>query len=192
MTSASAILNPIQNPEAWSVIYIGDVPSPGVIPVNGIEGFDRKTKWDKKLGKGVKGANSTIVQQPPPEGRITFLAWLPRHFEAWNAFLPLLKYNADKTKEQAIAIFHPALADLDIHSVVTDSVGPWRHMGKGKYARVIQFHEWTVPPAKPYVNTPTTAAVAADAPKPPGTQPDPAIVAARKEAEVLLKQAGIP
>jgi hypothetical protein len=189
--SVVAGFNPIQFAEASHVVWLGNVPSPGVIMVNGIEGFHRKTDWDKKKGKGAKGATSTVVQEPPAEGSFTFLLWEPQHWDEWAAFIPLLKISPDKSNVQGISIYHPSIADLGISSVVVDEVGPILHRGRAMYTRKLYLHEWQSPPAVSIVQTPKYVNTNA-APKPPGDTPDPAVLEAQKQAEQLLHQAGIP
>ena len=188
---SASVINPLENAGDFDAIYIGGTRSPGVIAVNGIEGFRRKTKWDKKLGKGSKGAVSTLTQEPPAEGRITFLLWLPHHWDDWATFLPLLQYTPDKGAEQAVSVYHPELYALGISALVTEEIGLITHLGRGRYERIVQFHEWQQPPAVSIVETPSAARVYTD-PNPPGDTPDPDIVEAKRQASELLGQAGIP
>ncbi len=187
--NGSASLDPINDAQAWHTIEIGDTTSPGVI--ESIEGFERATEWDLKKGKGAKGATLTLVQAPPCEGRITFILWEPIHFLQWAQFLPLLKYDPDKTEAQAVGIYHPSLADLGINSVVVKKIAPIIHKGKGKYTRTIEFIEWAPPPKSSITTTPTTSE-AATLPSVPGDPPDPVAEEQQKEIAALLKQAQEP
>jgi len=190
-TVGSGVLDPITQAQGWHVVYITGQPSPGVIDVDGIEGFDRETGWDIKAGKGSQGATLTLKSKPPSQGKIRFLAWLPQHFEEWVAFVPLLKYQPDKSQDQALEIYHPALADVGIISVVVHKLGLFRHVGRGKYTRTIEFIEWTPPPKTSIVTTPTRANVSS--PKNvPGEPPDPIADAQQAEIAKLLAQAAAP
>lgn len=187
----SAIIDPFSDPHAWDVIVVAGVESPGIIEVDGIEGFDRETGWDKKKGKGSQGATSTLTTEPPAEGKITFTLWEPRHWREWAEFIPLLRYTPDKSKTQAIAIYHPSLTDIGLTSVVVQKIGPIRHKGKGKYKRVIEFLEFRPPPKVSIVATPTRATEVTKSTT-AGDPPDP--IADRQQAEIalLLKQAAAP
>ena len=190
----SSTLNPLDlspvNPhswDAWQYITISGVPSPGVIPVDGIHGFKRETEWDKKKGKGAQGATLTLVQYPPAEGSIDFLLWLPGHFDSWSSFRTYLRYNTAKQAGDAVDIYHPSLADLDINAVVTKSITPIYHKGRGLYMVTVEFIEWFPPPAKPIVATPKHAAP--DQPNAlAGAPADTAGDARQAQIEQLMKQ----
>ena len=92
---ASGALNPIDNPQAWDVIIVGGVASPGVCSVTG---FKRECEWDVKKGKGTVGATLTYVQKPPATGQFKFTLWTAAHFVAWEAFRALLKYDPTKKR----------------------------------------------------------------------------------------------
>lgn len=191
ITTGSALLDPLTNWRAWSVIQVGDTESPGVIDKDGIEGFERETGWDVKKGKGAKGASLTLQTEPPSSGTIRFVLWKPSHFGEWAAFLPLLRYTGSAADKQAVAIYHPSLADLGITSVVVDKISPIRHVGMGRYIRTVKFIEWTPPPKASIVATPTRATEVTN-PKPPGDPDDP--VADRQQALIALlsRQAAAP
>lgn len=166
------IFSPITHATDWQYITIGGVKSPGVIAVNGIRGFKRETEWDKKKGKGRKGATLTLQQVPPAEGQITFVLWLDDHFRQWIDFLPLLKYDTKSAgKNDVFTIYHPALSMLGIGAVVTKSVSPTEHVGHGRYEVVVDLIEWNDPPATDVTATPTAAVDAELAV--PGDPPDP-------------------
>ena len=176
----SADLNPIQFASDWHYFTIASQRSPGAIPVDGIKGFERETGWDEKKGKGVQGATLTLTTQPPAKGSIELQLWLPQHFTSWEAFLPLLKYDpAKKSCTDAASAFdidHPALADLQIHSVVTHKVSPLRHKGRGLYIVTIDLIEWLRPPKVSIAQT-TVKSKPDDPTKVPGNPPDPIIAA---------------
>lgn len=87
-------LDPITNPEAWdTVVFAGSLRTPGVCVVGK---WDRKNDYDIKTGKGTAGATETLKGQPPAEGTITFSAWTPAHFAAWNPILDALRFDPAK------------------------------------------------------------------------------------------------
>lgn len=173
-TTGSALLDPITNPGAWDVLLVQNEPTPGWIKT--MTGFGLKTGWDVKSGKGAKGANLTLTNQPPSKGSITWQIGgpnAPLMFSQWAAFLPKFKYQPDKNAAtNAVAVYHPALADLGVNSVVVEEIGMWVHMGRKRYERKIDFIVWTPPPVQSVVSTPARAReVPASSTK--GAQPDP-------------------
>ncbi len=187
----SADINPIQFSSDWQYITIAGKNSPGAIPPNGVRGFDRETGWDKKRGKGTQGATLSLTSFPPTEGQITFQLWEPFHFVEWIAFRKLLKYTPKKTatRADALDIYYPSLADVDVTSVVTAKISPARHVGKGLYLITVDFIEWVDPPKVSVVATTNTSK--ADGPA-PGAAPNPIIAAKQKMvAELAAKSAAI-
>jgi len=176
-------LNPIDYPEAWDVIDVAGFQSPGVCEVSRPK---RDYNWDIKPGKGTKGATTTFVGQSPAKWSVKFKAWLPRHFREWDEFLPRLKYDPNRENKDAYDVFYPALADLDIRSATTESVGGWEDEGGGLYSRTVEFLEYLPPAKTSVVSTPNGSA---DGDSDVGTQPDPARVALQKERDRLASEA---
>lgn len=221
-------LDPITHPDAWQRLAFptAQLVTPGLAIVGK---WTRDNEYDVKAGKGTQGATETLKQQPPAKGTITFKAWTPEHFAAWNAILDLLKFDPTKggntsqtppapatttgSKGQkfgsasgdssggssssdtsgstsdaggssssssagssstsgssnsqpalsaayAIEVFHPALADIDVHYVLPpEKLGTWEQEGEasGLYKREIEFIEFTQPPNKSIAATPSGA-----------------------------------
>jgi hypothetical protein len=184
---ASEALNPFDHPQDWDSIRIGNVASPGVCT---IDGFDREYGWDVKKGKGTAGATLTQTTTPPAEGTVTFELWDDGHFREWAEFRPLLKYDpAKKRNQQAISIYHPSLADLDIASVVTKKISPIKHLGGGRYQVKVEFIEFFPVPKVAAVSTPTSSKTTAGANK-VGASDDPVADEQQRQIAALLKQAG--
>lgn len=145
--------DPISAPQSWDVVIIAGITSPGLL--KRIEGFDRKSGFQEKKGKGSIGATLTYVQKPPARGKLVFEAWTSAHFQAWQTtFLQLFLFNpaaGQSADEQAFSISHPALDDIQLSSVVCEGVTPWKHAGKGRYVREVELIE--------FVPTPNTSAV---------------------------------
>jgi hypothetical protein len=179
----SSLLDPITNANAWHFVLIANQRSPGIVAA--VDGFERETGWDVKKGKGAAGAQLTQTTQPPAKGKIVFHAWEPIHFTQWAAYLPILRYTPGKAASQAVAIYYPSLADLGINSVVISKISPLKHIGRGKYERFVEMIEWTPPPKKSIVSSPTKA-VEQNAPQTPGLPPDPIADAQQKEIARLL------
>ena len=113
--------------------------------------------WDKKKGKGTQGETLTFVQFPASEGKGKFYLWLPRHWDEWEDFRPLLKYDPTKDNPQPYEMFHPACADIDLHSVVTEYLGSIEHEGKGLFSVEWAFNEYFPASTESVVSTPTTS-----------------------------------
>jgi hypothetical protein len=131
--------SPFIDPGAWDVFSIGGVTSPGLAKIDKVA---RKHDFDRKKGKGTQGETITFVQKPAAEFKVTISLWTDQHFADWQAFMPLLKYDPTKKTIQAIEIYHPALAALEIHSVVCASLGGVHHEGKGLFTVEIDFLEY--------------------------------------------------
>jgi hypothetical protein len=153
--SAMGRVDPITYPQAWDVVEISGIPTPGIAQV---PEWKRQHDFDVKKGKGTLGATVTFVQKPPAEGSIKFLLWTPSHFAQWDAFLPYLKYDPTKKTVSAVDIWHPSLDAIDVHSVVTTKIGNPIHDGDGMWSISIDFLEYFPPSNKSAVSTPQGAA----------------------------------
>jgi hypothetical protein len=195
-------LNPILYPTVWSYITIGGAKSPGLANVGECK---RKNVWDVKRGKGARGATITYTGEEPATFAVTFTLWrVPGvtsplqggvdDFAAWDLFRPLLKYDPTKATIQAIDIFHPSLVDIDVVSVVTESIGNIQHKGKGRYEVVVEFLEYYPPPAANATASP--AGSATGVPTSAGGNFPPNVPPATQTAQQLLdqlkQQAGTP
>lgn len=151
-------LDPISNPQAWDVLNLAGVDTPGRCEVGE---FPRENTYDVKAGKGTQGATETLKTQPPAKGKVTFWAWQPAHFQAWDAITPLLRYDPNKDKnQQAIAVYHPSLADNGITAFLPpEKLGNWTKESTGLFKREIEFLEFVQPGAS---NVAVTATGAAD------------------------------
>lgn len=188
----SAQVDPIANPQIWDTVTIGGFAWPPFYPGYCEVGeFKRAHEWDVKKGKGTIGGTVTFVGRPPAKGKITFWMWLPSHFVAWDTLRPLLKYDPTKASVQAVDIYHPSLADVDINSVVTESIGNVVHQGKQMYSVEVEFLEYFPPPKVSAVSTPTHAAANISRPV-QGALPDAADVALQNQITSLLNQAQQP
>ena len=196
LAAPSSLLNPIDYPQDWDFCTVGGVRSPGIIPKKGISGLDRVNKWDVKEGKGTKGATTTYVGRPPIPFSIKFWLWTSAHFQAWDAFASVLRYDPSKTSPgEAVSFFHPAAADpsIGVSSVVVTKIGGiTEEDDHGLYSRTVDFLEYAPAAQEAAVSTPAGSKYTTGRGDPnaaPGTQPDPAIVALQKQAAALAKQA---
>lgn len=184
-----SVLNPIDNPQVYDVIKLGTMTSPGLCVVSG---FKRQQTWDKKLGKGTKGGTSTLTGLPPVSGTIKFYLWEARHWDEWELFRPLFKHDPTKKKVQAVDIYYPTLARIDITSVVCEDIGAEEPEGLGKWSITATLLEYSPPAKKPVVGTPTGSGAGGGGKKPPGAPLDPIADAQQKEIARLLAEAQQP
>jgi len=149
----AGVPDPLSFAEQWDSFTIGGRRSPGLISE-----WDagRANEWDVKKGKGAKGATLTYTGETPAEPKFTLQFWLPRHFAEWSVFRALLAYDPSKKGITALDIYHPALADLEITSVVVKSIGAIRKAGPTLWEVALEFIQYK-PPLKSAVGTPTTS-----------------------------------
>ena len=176
---SSGALDPINYPEAWDTVRIGQTTCPGIAEIGDIK---TKNEFDVKRGKGVYGSTLTFVGRPPSHFSVTFKLWLAQHFPAWDLFRPLFKYDPAKKAIQAIDIYHPALADIELTSVVCEGIGAIHHEGQGLYTIVVDFIEFFPAQKTSSVGTPTGSSPGkgANGDKPPGGDP----IADAQQAEI--------
>jgi hypothetical protein len=185
---SSGAINPIENPQSWDAFQAGQITAPGICEVSE---FKRAHEFDVKKGKGTYGATVTFVGRPPAKGSVKFLLWLPRHFTEWDAFRPLLKYDPTKKSVQAVDVYHPSLADIDIKSVVVESIGNAMKEAPGLYSITVELLEYFPAPKKSAVSTPTQSQATQDNTT-VGKQPPAAQDAQQAEIADLMRQASAP
>ncbi len=163
--TGSGGINPIEFPEAYHTYRIGPgIQSPGIIPPNGIRGFKRTTGWDVVKAKGTIGSTTKHTTKPTTEGEIDCLIWLPQHFPEMASFRRYLAYTATRGPTgSAIQIYHPALVDVGVTSVVLEYMTPPYYHGRGKYIVTAKFVEW-VPAAALVVSTVTASKTSGNGP----------------------------
>jgi hypothetical protein len=139
---------------AWDVVVVAGVTSPGVVKVDKPK---REYKWDAKCGKGTQGSTTTFVGTPPVKVKMTFSLWTFDQFADWDSFRALLLLDPTKSSPTALEVYHPSLADLNIHSLVTEDVGGLVHEGKGLFTVEVNFLEYFPAPPTSAVSTPSTS-----------------------------------
>ena len=184
----SANLDPITNPQAWDTITVAGITS----PICQIGEFKRAHEWDVKRGKGSDGATITFTGRPPAKGSVKFLLWTPAHFTLWQQFVPLFKYDPTKKAPQPVDVYHPALDDIQLKSVVTESIGTIQHEGNQLYSVTVEFLEYFPAPPKSAVSTPTYSAASHTTSATPGKTPDPVADAQQAQIANLLTEASKP
>lgn len=184
----SGFIDPIAFPQLWDTILVAGTQSPGVCHLTG---WKRAHEWDVKKGKGTLGGTVTFVGRPPAKGSITFKLWTSQHFIDWDVFRALLKFDPSKQTIQAIPLYHPSLADIDISQVVTENIGAIEHQGQQLYTITVDFIEYFPPPKRAAVGTPT-GSKKQTTPNGTGTPADPVSDALQKQIGTLLPQALAP
>jgi hypothetical protein len=178
-------VDPFNYATQWDSIQLGGVTSPGICEVGE---FKRGFEWDIKKGKGTLGATITFVGRPPAKGSIKFILWEAAHFVAWDSFIPQFKYDPTKQSVQAVEIYHPSLAFIDLTQVVTENIGNVIHEGGNRFSITIELLEYFPPPAQSATSTPTMANPNTD---PQANPPDP-YAAEQAQIASLLSQAQKP
>lgn len=183
-----ADFNPIGAPDVWDDMVVGTMVCPGICKIGDLK---RKNTWDVKKGKGTLGATITFVGREPVSFPVVFYLWTEAHFTAWDAFIKQFEFDPTKKKVTAIGVFHPALASININSVVIESIGAVKNEGKGLYSITVEFLEYFPPPKKAASGTPsgTKNSGSSGANKPPGTTAAPIVDAQQAEIERLLEKA---
>lgn len=184
----------------WLYFVLQGSISPGTIARGGIRGFTRPTGWDKKHGKGTKGATLTLSSAPPTEGEITlqligpggFYAWgqPSRDFQDWDQFVAdVLSIDPQKQQAQGLPVYYPQFASVNLTTVVVaDYSGP-EHVGKGLYHAKIKLIEWSPPPPVSIVKTVNQTAPEQEKDAPPPEDPR---ITALKQAIAAASQATQP
>jgi hypothetical protein len=184
---------PFSDPQDYDVVKIDGVENPGIIAPGGISGFKRPTEWDVKKGKGTKGGTATLSQLPPAKGSIKFLLWSKFHADAWdNIYRARFKFDPTKKTKNAVDIYHPALAKLDIYSVVTESIGPETPEGKGLWSITVELLEYLPTANKTVTSTPNGSTSNGSKVGGTGGSGDPIADAQQAEIARLMKIAQTP
>lgn len=150
----SGLNNPIDYPQDWDTVTISGNVSPGICEVSG---FERAHEWDVKKGKGTQGATITYVGRPPAKGTVKFYLWTAKHFDQWDTFVPLFKYDPTKQSVQAFSMYYPSLDDIDLFQFVCEGIGAIVHEGKQLYSCTVKLLEFFPAPKASAVSTPVKA-----------------------------------
>jgi len=157
--------NPIDNPDLYYSIKLGEVRSPGKVKLSG---HNRTIKWDVKSGNGQAGASITKQGVELTKFKATFsimrdLSQGIDDYSAWPAFAELIWSTVRGQVPKALDIYHPELAANDIKSVVLADMGPMVDTDRtGESSITVEFLEYA-PPVK---TGGTAKGSAAKAPKP--------------------------
>lgn len=186
-------VNPWGNPEAYDRVTLGGVTW-GLCKISG---FKRKHEFDIKKGKGTLGSTITFTGRPPATGTIRFYLIkagadsgdVDDDWQRWDQeMVPALRYDPTKKKVTPVDIYNPALARVQITSVVTEAIGPEEDEGDKKWYIDVDFLEYFPAPPASAVSTPTGSK--GNTPDNGGGQKSPtADDAQQAEIAALLKEA---
>lgn len=201
---ADSVVNPIDTPEAFYTCQVGGVQMPGVIGPDGFSGWELKSTYQVKKGKGVDGATITDTGDDLPTGKIKTQLWrngvdgegqddpnVPNDFDEDADFVRMLR--AARRAKHALDIVHPIVNGQEVTSVVCTSIGALTYVGSGLWTREFEFLKW-VPQPKAAGGTPA-GSQDKDSNKPDndsGTKtPDP-LDAEKQELQDKIKEAQQP
>jgi len=172
---------------AWIQATLSGVPTPGTIARDGMRGFERKTGWDIKKGKGVQGATLTLKDAPPVVGSVTLQLVTAQDFSDYDDFVEqVLSLSPTAQSANGLSWYYPEHSAIGLTTVVVQHYTGPKNKGGGMYHATFELLEWSPPPAVSIVKT--VAATSPDnpesvvAPKPQ----DPRIAA--REAQIAALQ----
>ena len=188
---------------AWLWPQIGGAFCPGTLlpGEQGLKGFERKTGWDVKAGKGTKGATLTLKDQPPVKGTITMRLLTANDMADHDAFVSQV-LSIDNATQQAsgLSYSYPGHRGIGLNTIVIEG---WKlqPMKGGVHHLVIDVLEWSQPPDTSVVSTVTFSSDDIDLPPnvtdqgggvfrfAPVTPPDPALASRQAQIAALTPQA---
>jgi hypothetical protein len=135
---------PVNHPDLYRNVYIGDRFSPGTVTLSG---YARKHDWEQQKPKGSQGVST--INRGSANGGFTaafFLADLEQVRE-WDEFHKMLM--TAKAAGKALAAYHPDLVRNQIIDCVVDEIGDMVHDGKGGATCTCKFIEFRPPKKKP-------------------------------------------
>lgn len=149
---AALVGDPFGNPASWDAITVAGRIWTGKIE---IRGACRHYRWQKKVARGQEGATNTYQGDKPLPFELEFFMWTTQQYADWLSFVPLFKYFGVKGVVVPVPIYHPALALVNVTTIVCDQLGTVEPRGEDKlYSVKVKVHEF-VPPVVA-VNATTT------------------------------------
>lgn len=150
----------------WCYLQLGGVQAAGTIIKGGIKGFKRETGFDKKRGKGAKGASLTLTTLPPTDGEVTLQLFTSADFDLYDSFVEqvlsvgaITFTNAAGLVTDAWQVYHPSFSSIGLTKVVVEWYTPPEPHSCGYYRYTIKLLEWQQPPPVSIVKQVTKAAV---------------------------------
>ncbi len=184
MTMSASVFD---DPQAYDTVTVGGVVCPGI--VKGVDAFKTKREFDVKKGKGTFGSTITFVGRPPSTGSLTFQFWTKEQETAWIDFRDQFKFDPTKKAINAIDIYHPWLAEIDMTSFVCEGIGSVKNVGKFLFEIVVDLLEYFPPPNKNATGTPSGSTSNGKGNSASGKSDDPIADAQQAEIKKLLAEA---
>ena len=143
--------SPVGFEEFWDRMFVADVPTPGRVKLTG---HALEVKWDIKKGDGQDGASTTRKGRQPSAFSSTFQLCVDfdkrvDEFAEWSRFVPILEASLSSDTPNALNIYHPDLAELQIVSAVVKKIYGKIHDGTGGATVKVDWLEYRPPKPKP-------------------------------------------
>lgn len=139
---SEGVPNPLDFPDLWDHFLLNGQVSPGQALV---AGAGRPRKWDEQNGTGNSGATLKFNGEGLAEFSVELTFWETVHFDEWAEFKALLEPPGG-TRPKALDIYHPALEDAKIKTVVVADVSQLTQDGDdGKWKVKIDFKQYREP-----------------------------------------------
>jgi hypothetical protein len=165
-------------------------------PVGGkvrIKNAKRHYKLDVKAPQGSDGAISVYRGIKFAPFQITFFMWTATQYDYFvSHVLPILKFSgvkdaANPSQAQALTVYHPALANVDITSMLVEEIGAIepKEDGPNMFECEVRCVEFLQPPLLNTTVTPNGATAASVTPSTVGVAPSNVIIK-RNQMQVSL------
>lgn len=177
-------MNPIDNPEGWEVMIVGDRRSVGVVK---IVGHDRNWDWQVNGAKGQDGATSQN------NGRVigefdALHSFLAEEREEWLAYQRHLEGMVNGPTTQAWPVYHPDLEAQHFTDAAVKTIGGILYDENGGASCLVKFIEYKPKKPRPVKKTSAKPGSATSTPNDPAPKADPN-AAAKAELASLLEEA---
>lgn len=137
------MINPLREPDPWNVVVVASRRSPGLAEVVGA-GSPRD--WDERKGYGISGAFLVYTGDGLAQFSVKVYLWEDEHFEEWESFKLVVDKPPRGVRPKALDIYHPALDDLGIRSVVVEDRSQLQpHDDTGMWFSEIKFKQFRAP-----------------------------------------------
>lgn len=147
-------IDPISNPQAYDVVVIGGLVTPGIAVVGAPSA---SYKWDVKSGPGSDGGTVTFQGIPPRSFTVEITLWEKEHFSQLDELRSMIAPAEHGIEPPAYDIAHPSLSQVGISSVVVEDFPPAARSGKGIWKTSIKFIEYRPARKKSVVSTPKSS-----------------------------------
>jgi len=144
---------PLFAPNPWDRLNIGGYQVPGVVDTSGAS---QQLAYNKGKPSGAHGARVTLTGKDPQPADVKVYISTPEQWSRWQTIKAAI-YAADRKTVKALDVYSPALASVDVKSVIVvgmNAPAPGRVVGE----KVIAFKVIEFAPVKKATATTATAA----------------------------------